>query len=169
MHKQPAYLISNYGRIKMETLILAEGSLTPVCSKTHITYTFNLQKEAKRLNIDFSYAPKILEDRPKAKELICEGINEYILEDQRDGFMRNWDSFLPVQNLLTISIDYYDEFRGCAHRHPNEQHIYIAENDATPGFIAGKIAPGQWKVTISAHAVVTDICRYKLHIWEGEL
>jgi len=153
----------------MKTLVLAEGILTPSCSKSHITYTFEIQNEVRRLNIDFSYNPKVLEDQAKAKQLICEGIYKYVEKSQCDGFISKWDSYLPVQNLLTVSVDCYNEFRGCVHRHPNEQHLFITENYASPGLIAGKLCPGQWKVTISVHAVVTDFCQYKLYIWEGDL
>ena len=148
----------------MDTLILAKGQLTPSCSKTHITYCFNLKKEYRKLNISFSYSPKSLEDREKSKELILKGISAF-LEDEKDSATSQWESFMPINNLLTISIDDSNGiFRGCGHRQSPNQNIYISEDKATPGFIPGKIFLGQWKITISAHAVITDTCNYTLHI-----
>lgn len=151
----------------MNTLILTEGELTPFCSKSHVVYLCNLCEEGKRLNIDFSYFPKVLDDREKSRELILEGVERFVKED-KDRYLRSWELFLPVQNILTVSIDDCKGFRGCAHRHCYEQHLFISRQTASPGFIPGAIIEGQWKVTISVHAVVTKTCRYKLHIWEGD-
>ena len=150
----------------MKTLILVEGKVTPCCSKSHITYCFNLEKEAYRLNIDFSYEPKKLLDHEKAKEYICEGIRSFSAEELEKE-LENWESHFPIQNLLTVSVDDSAGFRGCAHRHSPEQKLFITEAAASPGFLPGKITRGMWKVTLNLHAVVTDYCQYKLHIWEG--
>lgn len=151
----------------MTTLVLTEGLLTPSCSKSHITYSFNVPKESSRLDIHFSYDPKKLDHREKSKELICEGICNFV-DCGQERYINEWESFLPVQNLLTLSVDDGREFRGCVHRQSPEQHLYIAGDSASPGLIPGTIPPGQWKVTISVHAVVTDVCRYKLHVMGAE-
>jgi hypothetical protein len=150
---------------RMETLILAEGILTPSCSKSHISYLFNLEKNRDRLEILFSYEPKKLEDREKSKALIIEGIRNYVDFDQ-DRILEGWETYLPVQNLLTLSIDDSGQFRGCAHRQGAEQHLFIEKDNASPGLIPGNLTPGQWRVTISIHAVVSDSCKYKLHVLE---
>ncbi len=150
----------------MNTLILTEANLYPYCSRTHITYTFNLQKDSEQLNIDFEYYPKILKDPVKSKELIINGLNLYA-DKKRCLLTEKWEQFLPLKNLLTISIDDSDKFRGCAHRHSPKQNLVISHEKASPGFIPGMLKKGLWKVTISVHAVVTDNCHYKLHVWEG--
>lgn len=151
----------------MRTLILAEGELSPSCSKTHISYCFNIKKEISKLDISFSYEPKILEDLKKSKKLIIEGIYNFVECDQQKTISQ-WESFLPVQNLLTISVDDSEKFRGCVHRQSSEQHLFITSKSASPGLILGDISLGIWRVTISVHAVVTDICKYNLHILEVE-
>lgn len=153
----------------MNTLICVEGNLTPSCSKSHISYTFNLKNECNRLNIDFSYEPKKLNDIDKSRELIQEGICNFVQDEQeREKLMSSWETYLPVLNLLTVSIDDSLKFRGCVHRHSPEQHLFIMEKLASDGLIPGKPGPGQWTVTISVHAVVTEFCKYRLHVWEGE-
>lgn len=150
----------------MDTLIFAEGVLTPSCSKSHISYSFHLKKESDRLQIEFSYEPKKLSDREKSKALILEGIQNYVDFDQ-ERIAKEWETYLPVQNLLTISVDDSIEFRGCAHRQSDSQQLFLEKNHASPGLIPGRIIPGQWRITISIHAVVTDNCKYRLHVLEG--
>lgn len=153
----------------MRTLILAEGDLNPLCSRIHIPYIFSLPKGGTQLHIDFGYDPKILEDRERSKELIIGSLISYIDTDsERSRLIEEWERFLPLRNLLTVSIDDCQGFRGCAHRHSPKQHLTISQEKASPGFIPGPLTAGQWKATISVHAVVTGKCHYKLHVWEGE-
>lgn len=151
----------------MSILILTEGNLTPFCSRTQITYTFDMVKQSRRLNIDFSYQPKTLEDREKSRELITNCLMEFAPEDG-EKMAENWEKYRPVCNLLTISADDSMGFRGCAHRHPQKQHLFIGDDSASPGFIPGEITRGLWKVTVSVHAIVTENCHYKLCVWEGD-
>jgi len=150
----------------MNTILLAEGKLTPSCSKCHITYAFELNNDSSRLDIYFSYEPKVLDNIQKSKELICQGIVKFC--EGKHEELEQWEKYLPIKNLLTISIDDRDTFRGCAHNQLEHQHLFITKNNASNGLIPGNIAVGQWKVTISVHAAVTEICNYKLHITEGE-
>jgi hypothetical protein len=150
----------------METFLYKEGRLTPYDSKKHITYKFNPGSNVKKLNIMFSYEPKVLTDMDKAREIIEKCLLKYADKgglEPADG----WEAYLPVQNLITISLDDPEGFRGAAHRHPPEQVLYLSEDSASPGFIKGELKSGEWSVTISTHAVVTDVCSYKLLI-EGE-
>ena len=151
----------------MSVILSAKGIITPLSSKSHIAYTFNIDKNIDKLNIDFSYYPKKLEDMKKAKSIIEKSIHEYI-EVFGDKFSGSWQNFLPVLNLLTISIDDPYGFRGCSHRHDHIQHLILSEEETSPGFMKSPIVKGLWKVTISVHAVVTDTCEYNLCIWEGD-
>ena len=73
-------------------------------------------------------------------------------------------SFLPLVNLVTLSVDAPDGYRGCAHRHdPVQTHVLRAE-DSSPGFDDGAILAGSWRVVINVHAVVTSPCTYHLKV-----
>jgi len=153
--------------IQTETLIFTEGKLTPSCSKSHIRYTFFLPEKSSRLNIDFEYEPKKLFDEERSKILIQEGLRKFC-EIPDENVLNSWRSHMPLSNLLTISVDDPKGFRGSVHRHPPVQHLFISEDEASPGLIQGSLRAGQWSVTISVHAVVTEECFYKLHVWEGD-
>lgn len=150
----------------MPILVEAKGTLTPKDSKQQIEYSFNVPKPMDQLIIDFKYTPKELDDKAVAKELIKEALPHFLTLEQQQNRMTDAyiEGFLPLKNLLTVSIDDPKAFRGSAHRHPNEQHLVISESASSPGFISGPIFQGDWKLVISTHAIVTQECHYSLTI-----
>lgn len=154
----------------LAVLLEAEGKLTPISSKTQLTYQFQLNHECEFLDIDFKYAPKQYQDKAASHELIMEAIEKYAEPEWAEPYKKNWEGFYPLQNLLTLSVDGPEGFRGSAHRHPPEQQHRICSDasQTSPGFISGKLAAGVWKITISVHCVVTPECRYVLEVRGGE-
>jgi hypothetical protein len=148
-------------------ILIVEGSLTPLSSKTHITYQFYIPKGVECLNIAFEYSPKTLEDKDLSQERIEEAIQKYVNASLQTVYKEQWEKFYPLQNLLTLSIDDPEGFRGSAHRHPNTQQHSLAVDGSSSGFFAGAIQEGMWRITISVHCVVTSDCSYQLRIWEG--
>lgn len=142
--------------------------VTPACSKSHISYRFFLTSAGGRLGINFAYRPKQLEDIEKAKALIERSIDLYFEEETIEQAKVRYTSYLPLNNLLTVSVDGPDGHRGAAHRHDPEQFLYLSNNEASPGLVCGEIVKGMWEVTLSLHAVVTDYCEYSLQIWQEE-
>ncbi|OXM87623.1 hypothetical protein [Paenibacillus rigui] len=149
------------------TLLTAEGTVTPSGSKSHITYTLHLHQDCHDLHVEFEYAPKKLEDEAESKRLIEAGLHQFNAGDNVRAYTDNWKAYLPLQNLLTISLDDETGFRGAAHRHDPVQHLVAGPDNASPGLIPGSFPRGQLRITISLHCIVTAQCRYKLHVWEG--
>jgi hypothetical protein len=153
----------------MNQLILdVQGIVQPNSSKTHISYRFHLAKPGGKLWIYFAYEPKNLEDREQSRTMIFESIHTYTEPNQRERIQAKWESFLPLKNLITVSVDDPDGHRGAGHRHDPEQQLYISEQEASPGFVSGKIQEGMWHITLSLHAIVTESCRYTLQIHQEE-
>jgi hypothetical protein len=152
----------------MMSILEVEGQVTPVCSKTHISYKFYLDQTGGKLWISFAYEPKNLEDREQAKRMIFESIEKYTEADQRERIQVKWESYLPLKNLITVSVDDAKGHRGAGHRHDPEQLLFLSEEGASPGLVRGTILPGMWEVTLSIHAIVTNTCRYKLQIHHEE-
>ncbi|WP_281883146.1 hypothetical protein [Paenibacillus sp. YYML68] len=152
----------------MSQLLAVEGIVTPSQSKTHITYSFVLEEPASSLELQFKYTPKHLDDQETSRALILEAIDKYAAPAVAEQQKREWAKFMPLQNLLTLSLDDPARFRGSAHRHTPEQKHLVCEEAASPGFIAGPMPQGVWKVTISVHCVVTPECSYTLTVKNGE-
>ena len=81
--------------------------------------------------------------------------------------INSFDDLLPLSNLVTLSFDDCNGYRGACHRHPNEQSIYISSESSTPGIINSPITEGMWSVTLNVHFVGSDEVEYSIKI-EGE-
>ncbi|MGG1657836.1 hypothetical protein [Brevibacillus sp. NRS-1366] len=144
------------------------GTLTPICSKTHLAFRFHLPQPSDELHIQFSYVPKRLEDPVTAEREIKTALHRDATEKQQQALIERWEEFFPLQNLITVSIDDPEGFRGSAHRHDPVQLHKLSETEASPGFTAGELPKGIWTVTLSVHCIVTPDCHYELKVWEGE-
>ena len=91
-------------------------TLTPNDTKTNVPLQFYVAEELEEMKIEFSYSPKNLDDEEKAHKYIDDGFEKYAPEPYRKGY-KPWYEYLPVKNLLTVSLDSPDGYIGCAHRH----------------------------------------------------
>lgn len=133
--------------------------------KTTKQIPFDVPDGMKKLAIAYSYSPKILEDKEKSVELIKENII-------RDGgeeveSYKDYEQFMPLKNLVTLSLFSPEGFRGAAHRQAESQLHEISEEAASYGFLKGKIPKGQWGLCLNVHAIVTESCNCIIEI-EGE-
>jgi hypothetical protein len=154
----------------MEVLWNKVYSLHPGDSKTNLCVDIPVSRDFWCLEFLCSYSPKILEDREKSRELIQGGLKKYV-PAQFMGQYGDWEKFLPVVSLITLSIDYGDRYLGCAHRHAPEQRHIISAAFSSPGFFRHAAVQGPWRAVINIHAVVCDSVAYHLTVqgWdEGE-
>ncbi|GGO03420.1 hypothetical protein [Saccharibacillus kuerlensis] len=149
-------------------LLDTEGCVTPEESRTHIRIPFELGENCERLNLRFQYAPKKLENRERAIALLKESYDLYILPEHREYAAEHTDRHLPLNNLITVSLDDARGYRGACHRHDPLQELFLSRQEASPGLMAGELTAGSWSVTLSLHCIVTEICDYRLQIWASE-
>ncbi|MBB6020179.1 hypothetical protein HNR77_001240 [Paenibacillus sp. JGP012] len=145
-----------------------QGSLTPNDSKTHIRVPFVVEAGCAKLHIRLQYSPKILEDRHRSIELLNESYKLYILPEHQEYATAHADQHLPLKNLITLSLDDTNGYRGACHRHDDIQELYISKQEASPGLMAGILPMGNWSITLSVHCIVTEACAYQLQVWTTE-
>lgn len=151
----------------MTTVLETELRVLPEQEKTNLILPFTLPFDAQKLQITYTYAPKILDGAPaceKAEACLCRDAGEY-----RDTYPEAAD-YLPLKNLITLSLDAPDGYRGCAHRQAPQQVHILTENTASPGFLPGKMQKGAWRLMLHVHALVTDfcVCHVKIEAQEAE-
>lgn len=139
-----------------------QGKLYPAQSQTNVEFPFELAQRADSLTIEYEYWPKVLSDDDLARRMLNDGMEHCVEEQDRAQFPIH--EFLPLVNLVTLSVDAPDGYRGCAHRHDSQQLHVLRAEDASPGFDDGEIMAGKWKVVVNVHAVVTDPCNFKLKV-----
>lgn len=149
-----------------KTILNVEAQLFPEQSKTTIYHPFTLSAPCEALRIRFSYTPKALADEAAADALIEEGFVRYILPEDREALYALRGEVKPLVNLLTISLDAPDGYRGAAHRHDPEQEHIVGTADSAYGFTDGPLLAGTWRVGVSVHAVITRPCTYRLTVEE---
>ncbi|MDE6111460.1 MAG: hypothetical protein K2F65_06030, partial [Eubacterium sp.] len=94
------------------------GKVFPEQDKTNIPLQFTVPNGIEKLIIDYEYSPKTLEDEEKATELLEKSIEKYLGKE----YKAEPKDFMPVKNLITLSLDENGHYRGAAHRQADKQH-----------------------------------------------
>lgn len=127
-------------------------SFAPQMTSAHYRFPFIIDKDGGALRLKYSYSPKRLEDTACARKLIAECYAGYGFAASEEEV----DAELPLNNLITLSLDSPRGLVGSAHRHASQAEYYVSEGEASPGFAKTRIAKGEWAVVLSAHAVLSD-------------
>ncbi|MGN0561328.1 MAG: hypothetical protein ACI4K6_00795 [Candidatus Fimenecus sp.] len=150
----------------MKTVLETTLRGTPAQEKTNLVLPFALEKEARQLKIIYSYAPKHLDGEAAVEAA------ERCLQRDAGAYRAQYPAaevFLPLKNLITLSLDDPNGYRGAAHRQADSQVHILTEATASPGFLTGKLPAGQWRLVLNVHALVTPFCdcRVKIEVEEA--
>ncbi|MCM1286298.1 MAG: hypothetical protein NC213_08710 [Acetobacter sp.] len=138
-----------------------KGRITTANDKTNLIHRFDVPENMKSLKIKYSYSPKILENREKAVEIIKSTYEKY------DEILRGRPAeYLPVKNLITLSVDCNGRYIGAAHRQDNEQEHVISSEFSSCGFIKTEVEAGEWDIMLNVHSVSCNV-DYVIEV-EGE-
>lgn len=143
------------------TIFQTKGRVTVANDKTNLIHRFDVPEGIKKLTIRYAYSPKLLENREKAVALV-----RSCLENYEEPMLGQPKDYLPIKNLITISVDENGRYRGAAHRQANEQTHILSEDFASVGFEKGKISAGEWDIVLNVHSVSCDV-DYTISV-EGE-
>ncbi len=170
-----------------KTVLDVTRTLTRADQFTHISHPFSVSPGCRALTVEFSYAPKALTDpealarlldacydrylEPAAKPEVgryaeeCAAFADESGEEKPEKAAPPTRPKVPLVNLITLSVDDPDGYRGAAHRHdPVQRHVIGAES--TPGFLRGAVQAGPWRAVVSVHSVVTEETTYRLIVRE---
>lgn len=137
-------------------LLKKTGIVTPKKDKTNLFFDFDVPNGIKKIMIDYNYSPKTVENKAEALALIEKKMKQY-------GAGGATEDYLPVKNLITLSLNDENGYRGAAHRQADVQHHEISESFADAGFIKGKIGGGTWQIALNVHYCACDV-HYNLKI-----
>lgn len=130
------------------------GKITTKQDKTNIAVPFFVNSDVEKIIIDYHYTPKLVEN---GEGLVGDCLAKYQVQSDDES------RFLPVKNLVTLSFDDPEGYRGACHRQPNKQQITIAHQNSTYGVINRPVASGNWQVVLNVHYVGCEV-EYKLKI-----
>ncbi len=127
-------------------LFQQEFKINPSAHQAHLIYRVYVPENLAELEIQFQYGPIVEKNQQMIRNaVIREGLLETIIDENT-----------TVRNLLTVSVNERQNFRGAHHFFSENQNIRISEEHATEGFIPGKINEGHWEFIISCHGVFSE-------------
>ncbi|WP_428911800.1 CehA/McbA family metallohydrolase [Niallia sp. Krafla_26] len=123
--------------------------------QAHLVYRVYVPENVSEIVVHFQYGP-ILETEKETirKAVVREGLPESVIGEDT-----------TVRNLLTVSINDPESFRGAHHNFNEDQTLIISDERATEGFIAGPIHEGYWEFIISCHGVFSEEVTGSLHVF----
>ncbi len=124
---------------------------TTMDHQTHVKVPLFLEKSYQSLTIEWGYDPQIVPDI-QARKWIAEALPRYF-----PGELPKVETFLPLINLLTISIAQEENYVGCRHHKAPAQVIYLSEKESSEGFLPCSITAGQWEIQLNLHSVRSDV------------
>ena len=129
-------------------LLNKTGKITLDDNKTNIVLPFEIKDNFKSLKIKFEYSPKTLENKEKEIKIAEDCLKKY--DEVQEG---NIESYLPIKNLVTLSLDSSREYIGAIHRQSNKQELVVSSDYSSPGFFKTDIAKGEWKIMLNVHSM----------------
>lgn len=136
----------------MKTKLLNQITLNllPEDHQTHKTISLYLDKSYQVLEIDFSYGPQEI---PKSQAVV---VIRQALELYEEKEANPYD-FLPLVNLITLSLDYDGKYIGCRHNKEPNQKISISENVSSLGYISHDVLAGKWNIQLNLHCLLSPV------------
>ncbi|MCD7796674.1 MAG: hypothetical protein LUG95_03410 [Clostridiales bacterium] len=142
-------------------ILNVQGKITEKDNKKNIVHEFDVSENTSFLKINFSYSPKTLADKQKSIALVSECFYKY-----NEKPSAQLAEYLPIKNLITVSVDDNGEYRGAAHRQDSNQEHIISRDSASPGFLKGEIHSDKWRIVLNVHSVSCDV-KYNLTVQGG--
>ena len=141
---------------------------TPQDAQHDVPFSFTCPDETAEVRLYFTFSPG-----RETSEEICRPEVEKALTRYYDCYphelqpMRT-EQFLPVKNLITISLDKDGQYIGNAHRWATEQEHILTTKQASRGFTPPATLAGAWSGALHLHEIISPVCRGTLRI-EGRL
>ena len=129
-----------------QTLFKQAFMLNQTAHQAHLVYRVYVPANSQAVFVKFCYSPIVEADLAViTKAVVREGLPKSVI---------NKDTV--VRNLLTISVNDPDVFRGSHHFFGENQEIEIGEETATEGFMPGPLKEGFWEFIINCHGVFSE-------------
>ncbi|MFA5449668.1 MAG: hypothetical protein WC292_04445 [Clostridia bacterium] len=145
-------------------MIVLDKSIALTASDTmrHFPLRFSVGAQPSYMRIFFAYTPKVFQDREQSIALIRECYARYNVPCD------NPQSELPLNNLITITLDSPKGRVGCAHRHANNAEYMISNSNSSCGFLRTPIFEGEWEIIVSTHCILSKEVNVAIRVEVGE-
>ena len=141
-----------------------EYDWTPADSSQDVPFSFDCPDSVREIRLHFIFSPGL-----EIADEICRPQVEKALTRYYDCYPRDLQpmdaqKFLPVKNLITLSLDKDGRYLGNAHRWAPDQAHILTETQTSLGFTPPDRLPGHWAGMLHLHEVISPACHGKLRI-----
>lgn len=139
----------------------------PQDTETHVAFSFDCPENTAQLRILLEFSPMVETDEKICRPQIERALEQYYADYPRALQPMDWQQFMPIKNLITLSLDREGEYVGNAHRCSGQQEHHIGTRTASRGFLPVKELRGHWGGMLHLHEVISPCCTARLVV-EGE-
>lgn len=132
---------------------------------SHKRFPFSLDKTYKKIKIKMTYSPSHVAEN-ESRKILKECIAKYMPEGEFSQKEREDTLKRQVENFITTSLFYEENFIGAYHNKNNDQEIIVSSKISSPGYKKTEIKPGNYEFVLSLHSCNSKVnCRFSLEVF----
>ena len=152
--------VHNY---KTCTLLEREFIWHPKHSSSDVRFAFLCPEQVEELHIYFTYAPGEECDAECIRQ-VEQAVTRYYDRYPREAEPMTVQQYLPVKNLITLSLAKDGVYLGNGHRWDTRQEHILSQTYAASGFCSPKTMQGQWTGMLHLHEIISSECTGTLRV-----
>lgn len=129
-----------------------------------IPFAFDVPVGARQVQIELHFDPAGETEVKRCREPILRAMDTYYAGNIPISEEQNWADYLPLKNLITLSLDWNSTYLGNAHRWDNRQIHTFSDTQTPRGFHLPDELHGTWSGMLHVHEVVSAECCVELKI-----
>ena len=133
-------------------------------TSSDIVFSFQCPAEVEELVVSFTYSPGDEATREICLPALQAAVTRYYGGYPQEIEPMTAEQFLPVKNLITLSLAREGIYLGNAHRWAPEQEHVISCRYASSGFCCPVSMAGAWTGMLHLHEVLSPVCKGHLRI-----
>lgn len=133
-----------------------------------VLFSFTCPSDVQSIFIQFSFSPGSECTEAICRQQIEDALTRYYDRYPREIQPMRAEQFMPIKNLITISLEWEGIYLGNAHRWAPEQEHLLTVEQASLGFVPPEAIEGCWTGRLHLHEIISPCCTGKLRI-EGRM
>ena len=133
-------------------------------TSSDIVFSFQCPAGVEELVVSFTYSPGEEATREICLPAVQAAVTRYYGGYPQEIEPMTAEQFLPVKNLITLSLAREGVYLGNAHRWAPEQEHVISCRYASGGFCCPVSMAGAWTGMLHLHEVLSPVCKGHLRI-----
>lgn len=158
------YTFLGVGNMSEERILKEVYFLSQSNHHIHLKIPFELSKSYSYLKVHFRYEQQKGRGEGAEKYFAALMPEFFVQEEQEIVTIKD---FLPVCNLLTLSIRYEGNYLGFYHQIGDEEEIILSQTASSLGFRPSAIVAGEWEIQVNQNYRLSEAGTLKIEVVVG--